>query len=133
MLSLLLDTHILAWWQSDPRRLSRIQQETLRDTERRGEPAAISAISLRELAHMGRRGVLLEKAPREVWLERLENHPLLAVLPLTAHIAAESVRLGDDFPKDPADQIIVATARCHGLRLVTADERIRRWGKVPLV
>jgi PIN domain nuclease of toxin-antitoxin system len=32
-----------------------------------------------------------------------------------------------------ADQIIVATARCHGLRLMTADERIRRWGKVPLI
>jgi PIN domain nuclease of toxin-antitoxin system len=82
---------------------------------------------------MGRRGVLLEKAPWEVWLEQLENHPLLAVLPLTARIAAESVRLGEDFPKDPADQIIVATARCHSLRLVTADQRIRRWGKVPLV
>jgi PIN domain nuclease of toxin-antitoxin system len=58
---------------------------------------------------------------------------LLTILPLTAKIAAESVRLGDDFPNDPADQIIVATARCHNLTLITADERIRKWGKVRVV
>ncbi len=57
----------------------------------------------------------------------------LTSLPLTASIAVESVRLGDDFHRDPADQIIVATARCHGLTLITADERIRKWGKVNLV
>jgi len=34
---------------------------------------------------------------------------------------------------DPADQIIVATARCHNLRLLTGDDRIRRWGKIPFV
>ena len=48
-------------------------------------------------------------------------------------VAAESARLGRDFPKDPADRIIAATARCHGLRLMTADENIRRWGKVPVI
>jgi PIN domain nuclease of toxin-antitoxin system len=58
---------------------------------------------------------------------------LIATLPLTTKIAAESVRLGEDFPNDPADQIIVATARCHNLTLITADERIRKWGKVRVV
>jgi len=47
--------------------------------------------------------------------------------------SAESVRLGDEFPNDPADQIIVATARCRNLTLITADERIRKWGKVRVV
>ena len=55
------------------------------------------------------------------------------MLPLSARIVAESIRLGGGFHNDPADQIIVASARCHGLRLATADERIRRWGKVSLV
>lgn len=45
----------------------------------------------------------------------------------------ESVRLGPDFRNDPADQIIVATARIHGLPLMTADERIRKWGQVPVI
>jgi PIN domain nuclease of toxin-antitoxin system len=43
------------------------------------------------------------------------------------------VRLGDDFRRDPADQIIVATAHCYGLTLITADEHIRKWGKVNIV
>jgi PIN domain nuclease of toxin-antitoxin system len=47
--------------------------------------------------------------------------------------SAEGVRLADEFPNDPADQIIVATARCHNLTLITADERIRKWGKVRIV
>ena len=60
------------------------------------------------------------------------NEPA-AINPLSCPIAAESVRLGDDFHRDPADQIIVATARCHDLTLITADERIRCWGKVRVV
>jgi PIN domain nuclease of toxin-antitoxin system len=63
----------------------------------------------------------------DVWLDSIDSHPFLTILPLTARNAAESVRLGDDFPNDPADQIIVATARCHNLTLITADERIRKW------
>jgi PIN domain nuclease of toxin-antitoxin system len=68
----------------------------------------------------------------DVRLDEFQSHPRLTVLPVTAAVAAESVRLGRDFPKDPADRIIAATARCHGLRLMTADENIRRWGKLPL-
>lgn len=133
MPSILLDTHVLVWWRSDPGRLSKAQAQTLREMERIGQAAAISAITLRELAVMGERGRLDIAVPWDAWLEEIERHPMLRVLPLTARIAAESVRLGEDSPKDPADQIIVATARCHGLRLLTADEQIRRWGRVPLL
>ena len=133
MLSVLLDTHILIWWRSDPQRLSKAHAPILRELERRGEPAGISAITLRELAFLGHRGRLDVPTPWDIWLEELDTHPGFSILPVTARIAAESVRLGPDFPRDPADQIIVATARCHGLRLMTADESIRRWGKVPLI
>jgi PIN domain nuclease of toxin-antitoxin system len=88
---------------------------------------------LREFAMMLHRRRINVDIPLDIWLDRIESHPLIAILPLTAKIAAESVPLGDDFPRDPADQIIVATARCHGLTLITADERIRKWGKVNLV
>ena len=71
--------------------------------------------------------------PWEPWLADVVSHPLLTVIPISARIAAESVQLGDDFHRDPADQIIVATARCHDLTLITADERIRQWGKVRVV
>ena len=133
MLAVLLDTHILLWWRCEPGRLSAPQARWLRDLESRGEPAAISAITLRELAKAGERGRLEIALPWDLWLDEIESDPSLTILPLTARIAAESVRLGREFPRDPADQLIVATALCHGLRLLTADENIRRWGKVPLV
>ena len=132
MTGALLDTHILVWWRSSPHRLGKANARRLTELERRGEALGISAITLWELAKMVERGRLEIDQPLDLWLEEIESHPLVSVLPITARIAAESVRLGDDFHKDPADQIIVATARCLGLRLITADERIRRWGKVLL-
>ena len=133
MSAILLDTHILIWWRLDSRRLSRIQVRRLQDLESRQEQIAISAITLWEIAMLAARGRIEFAEPPDVWLEEIERHALIEVLPLTARIAAESVRLGPDFHSDPADQMIVATARLHGLPLMTADERIRRWGKVPVL
>ncbi|MCU1272778.1 MAG: PilT protein domain protein [Bryobacterales bacterium] len=132
MPGLLLDTHILLWWRADPEQLTKSHEQWLADIEARGEPAGISAITLWELAEMVARGRVEIEQPIDLWLQELENHPLISVYPLSARIVAESVRLGDGFHKDPADQIIVATALCHGLRLITADQRILRWGKVLL-
>jgi PIN domain nuclease of toxin-antitoxin system len=133
VISYLLDTHILLWWRTEPRRLSRTQAQVLEELEEQGRPVGLSAISLRECAMMLHRRRINVGLPLDLWLESIESHPLITLLPLTTKIAAESVRLGDDFPRDPADQIIVATARCHGLTLITADEQIRKWGKVNLV
>lgn len=133
-MSLLLDTHILLWWLKDfPGRLSKTQKHALEELNLRGEPASVSVISLWELAMLLQRGRLAITESLDEWLRDVESHPLLMTLPLTAAIAVESVRLGPDFNRDPADQIIVATARCHGLTLVTADERIRKWGKVKVI
>jgi PIN domain nuclease of toxin-antitoxin system len=128
----LLDTHILLWWGSSPHKLAKSQAQLLEEMEERGEPVGISAITLWELAKMVSRGRLEIHEPVDLWLEEVENHPLISVFPLTARIVAESACLGDDFHQDPADQIIVATARCHGLKLMTDDDRIRKWGKVLL-
>ncbi len=133
MSTVLLDTHILIWWRLDSRRLTRSQVRRLQYLENRQEPVAISAITLWEIAMLSARGRIEIADPLEVWLEEIEGHPLIEVLPLTARIAAESVHLGPDFHNDPADQMIVATARLHGLPLMTADERIHRWGKVPIL
>ena len=133
MLSVLLDTHILIWWQSDQGRLSRTQLQALEELEARNLPVAVSGITLWEAALLVERGRLEIAGPLDTWLEEVQSHPLVEVLPITARIATESVRLGRGCPRDPADQIIVATARCHGLRLMTADAQIRRWGKVPLI
>jgi len=79
------------------------------------------------------RGRVGTKRSLDDMLDEMESHPLIRVVPLSRAIASESVRLGDDFHRDPADRIIVATARCHDLTLVTADDRIRNWGKVRIL
>jgi PIN domain nuclease of toxin-antitoxin system len=129
----LLDTHVLLWWRSGSGRLLKHQTRLLTELEESGEPVGIASITLWELAKMAERGRLEVEQPLDLWLREIEQNPLISVYPISASIALESARLGAGFHKDPADQIIVATARCHGLRLITADERIRRWGKVQLV
>src|ERR1700730_13375411 len=133
MPSVLLDTHILVWWGANPERLSKSQESLLLEMERRREPAAISAITLREIAWMVACGSLEIAISLDAWMDEIESNPFLMIIPITPKVAAESVRLGADFPRDPADQMIVATARCHGLRLMTADGQIRRWNKVALI
>ena len=129
----MLDTHILVWWLLDVHRLSKVQTGVLNELMQTNQVAGLSAISLREMAFMIQGERIQVDASLDAWLDSIDSHPLLSIFPLTAKIAAESVRLGDDFPNDPADQIIVATARCHNLTLITADERIRKWGKVRVV
>jgi PIN domain nuclease of toxin-antitoxin system len=132
-LKLLLDTHVVVWWYSDDAALPAAWAKLLTEAESRGERMGVAAISLWEIAMLADRGRLRLTTAVDAMLEEIESHPSLAVLPLTARIAAESLRLGSAFPRDPADRLIAATARSHGLRLVTADARIRDSGVVAVV
>ena len=67
----------------------------------------------------------------ESWIADMADDPAITVLPLTPASAARSVGLAG-LPRDPADRLIAATALCHGLTLLTSDERIGAWGGVPV-
>ena len=129
----LLDTHVVVWWSSAPERLNRRQRALLKEAQQSGEAVAISSITLWELAMLAEKGRIEVPMPIDAWLEEIETDIETQVLPLTAKVAVESVRLGPGFPKDPADRIIVATARCHGLTLLTTDAGIRLSGNVPVI
>jgi PIN domain nuclease of toxin-antitoxin system len=130
---LLLDTHTLVWWLSAEKRLSQAQRVALSSAAAAGERLGVSAISFWELAKLAERGRLqLNRSIDELFSE-LEAHPELELYPITPRISLESTRLGPRIHADPADQIIAATARVHALRLVTADERIRRADVVAVV
>jgi PIN domain nuclease of toxin-antitoxin system len=121
-LRFLLDTNIVIRWFAAPGRLSREQIRVIRQAERRGEPLALSATSLVEIAIMRREGRHRLEGNIDDIFEQLEISPLFRILPITIPIAVDAGALSS--LRDPADRTIVATARVHGLRLLTSDERI---------
>ena len=126
----LLDTHVVIWWLTDDRKLSRGYAKLLERSERSGMAVGFSAISLWEIAKLVERGRIELTQSVDDSLEQLETSAFLSILPLTGRVAVESTRLGARFHSNPIDQVIVATARCHGLTLLTVDERIIESGVV---
>lgn len=90
----------------------------------------VSTISCWEVAKLVELGRLTLPLPVEVWLDWALAEPGIRLLPLTPQIAVESTRLAPPFHRDPADQIIVATARFYNCPLVTVDGRIRCAGSL---
>ncbi len=120
---ILLDTHVVAWAADDPKRLSRDAASAIRRA-RRGEGLAVSGITLWELAQLVASGRVQVFGSVETSVRALIED--MTVLPITPEIAALATQFPDDYPRDPADRLIGATARAEGLTLVTKDDRIRR-------
>jgi PIN domain nuclease of toxin-antitoxin system len=57
-------------------------------------------------------------------------YPGVKLVDLSPRIAIESTQLPGSFHRDPADQMIVATARVFACELLTADHRIRDYPHV---
>jgi PIN domain nuclease of toxin-antitoxin system len=95
-------------------------------------PLHILDISIWEIAKAVETGTLALDRPVAQWLHDAlsENVIVLSISPEIAALSCELVPK-ENFPrKDPAEQLITATARVHGLILVTQDSAIRKWGKV---
>jgi len=121
---MLLDTHIWIWWLIGGERLSPAERIAL-DTAAQQAPLKISAISLWEAQMLHSHGRLALNLPFASWLMRATVPEVVQVIPLDATVILEIDRLPSDFHGDPADRIIVATARALGLPLATSDRRIR--------
>ena len=121
---IVLDTHILVYWCVEPARLTGPQQHAIR-TIHESNPAIVADISLWEIAALKSAGRIQIDMPLIQWLNRATAPPLVRVAEISANIASEVERINNWVNRDPADRLIVATARVFGASLLTNDTMIR--------
>ena len=128
---ILLDTHVWIWWTHGD---TNLPMEFSAEIDRHeGEGIGVSAISCWEVAKLSEHGRLELPCAVDEWMREALLYPGLRVIELTPEIAVESTRLPAPFHRDPADQIIVATARVLDLALATLDGKIRAYPHVRLL
>lgn len=119
---IVLDTHIWIWWVHGDDSLTPAQLAAIEANET--DAVGVSAITCWEVAKLVERGRLVLSLPVAEWLAEALAYPGVRLLPLTPEIAVESTRLPGAFHRDPADQIIVATARVHECPLLSSDNKV---------
>jgi PIN domain nuclease of toxin-antitoxin system len=125
----LLDTHAWVWWVTADKRLSK-RAATIIRRALASRDLWISMISAWEVAKKVEKGQLTLDRPIDQWLDQAISPQGVGVWEMTRPILVESCALPQPFHGDPADQIIVATARVHGAVVVTKDARIREYAHV---
>jgi PIN domain nuclease of toxin-antitoxin system len=125
----LLDTHVWLWWVTGDARISKRAKAAIESARKRGY-LWLSMISIWEIAKKVEKQQLAFDRPLDQWLDEALSIDGLRQWELTRPVLVESCQLPSPFHGDPADQLIVATARHHRAVLVTRDERIRRYEHV---
>lgn len=128
---IVLDTHIWVWWNQDSPQLTNVQKEIIENS--RSDGIGISTISLLEISRLVNRGRLVLPSPLKEWFSIALAEEGILLIPITPVIAIESYSLPGEFHKDPADRIIVATARTYDCALMTNDSNILAYPHVRLI
>lgn len=127
---IVLDTHTLLWWASgDQGQLSVAATQAI-EGELNGGQIRVSSISAWELAMLVARGRVALSMDIGEWLSVVSQIEVVRFVPVDNEIAVKSIELPGEFHKDPADRIIVATARKLAAPLLTADDKIRDYPHV---
>lgn len=127
----LLDTHTWVWWICGDSRLTARERETLDNLPPTARPV-LSEISLWEVAMLVDLGRLELDMDLERWLAVASAPATVELARITPAVAAEVALLPEMFHRDPADRLIVATARVMKLRVLTRDQKITKARVVPL-
>jgi PIN domain nuclease of toxin-antitoxin system len=128
---IVLDTHIWVWWVHGDEQITSTQAEIIKAGET--DIIGVSAISAWEIAKLVEYNRLELPCPLQEWFNEALSYPGVRLIELTPEIAIESTKLPGEFHRDPADQIIVATARLYDSALITSDSKILKYPYVNIV
>ena len=129
-MAMVLDTCAWLWYCAEPRKLSHAAAEAIqREKARAG--LIVSVISCWEIVKLVQKGKLKFSISCREWIESALQTAGISLYALTPEIAVESTELPGVFAGDPADQIIVATARILGIAVLTKDQKILDYSHVP--
>ena len=121
MTSVVLDTHALLWWSSEPEKVSPAATAAITGAD----DIAVADITWFELARLAHQERVFVAIPIVSWL--LELARLVRTIPVSPSIAVAAATLPSSFPGDPADRLIYATAVENGCPLVTKDDRLLKF------
>ena len=126
---LLLDTHCWLWIQSGGE--GELSPAVIAEIEQAGERGAllVSAMSVWELSMLAAKNRVILRTPLLEWVREALKTPGLSLVPLSPEIAVDRTQLPGQFHGDPADRIIVASARYTGATLLTRDRGILSYSK----
>ena len=126
-MSFLLDTHVWIWTQEQPDSIGSDSRVLLETTT---HELCVSAVSSLEIARLVACGLLELRGSLDRWVRSAVDSIEARSIDVDHRVAIEAYKLPGRFHKDPADRLLVATARLHDLTLVTADERILAYRSV---
>lgn len=130
---IVLDTHVLLWWVNDSGLLSADAEKAINNTLSNEDEIIVSAISAWEVSMLINKERLVLSMDVESWFDEVSQIDGVRFLSVDNEIGIKSTLLPGNFHKDPADRMIVATARKLAVPLVTADEKIRNYEHVKTI
>ena len=129
---IVIDTHTLLWWVSGDKQLSKVATKAIKEALAKSE-IIISSMTIWEISMLIEKNRLSLSMDIESWTKEVAAIEGVRFLPVDNEIGIKSTKLPGEFHKDPADRIIVATARKLAVPLVTIDEKIIRYPHVQTI
>jgi len=130
---IILDTHALVWWVNGSESLSTNAGQAIDDTLASDSEILISSISAWEIAMLINKGRLILSMDVASWLDEVSQIDGVRFVSVDNEIGIKSTVLPGEFHKDPADRMIVATARKFAIPVVTADEKLIQYAHVKTI
>lgn len=125
----LLDTHAWVWYLEGKKELEGSPLIPIIEAASEESRLSVASISLWEIAMLESKGRIGFRIPCLQWLLNALEMPGVSLVPICAQLAVDSANLPGEFHGDPADRLIVASARYIRGTLITRDRAIQRYAK----